>query len=347
MQIQTQVSLKAFNTLNLDVVASHYIAVDSQVTLLEALAYAKQQQLQVVILSGGSNMLLPQRLDAVVLHMQLQGITCLAEDEHSVTLQVAAGQNWHEFVLWTTAQHYYGLQNLALIPGLVGAAPVQNIGAYGVEVGEFITAIEVYDREQQCFSQLSAAQCDFSYRHSVFKSQPQRYVITQVMFKLLKQAQLKINYGDLKIAMADDLSAENLQRQVIQIRQSKLPDPKQYPNVGSFFQNPLVEWAVYQALAVQYPTLPHYPQPSGQVKLAAGWLIDQTGWKGKRLGCVGMFAQQALVLVNYADASLTTVQQTYRAVQQDVWQKFQIQLEPEPVLFAQDGQILSHVVDIE
>lgn len=342
MRIQQQVQLKRFNTLNLDAIASHYVEIKQPEEIVQALDYAEQQQLNVIILSGGSNIMLPQRLNGLVMHMQIQGIASLSEDTQSQQFRVGAGQVWHDFVLWSTAQRCYGLQNLALIPGLVGASPVQNIGAYGVEAGEFIECVEVYDRQQQCFSRLSHVECQFGYRDSIFKQQPNRYIISHVVFRLLKQPQLKINYGDLKIAMGNDLSPENLQAQVIQIRQAKLPDPKEFANVGSFFKNPLITAPQFATLLAQFPKLPHYPQAQNLVKIAAGWLIEQAGWKGKRLNNVGMFDRQALVLVNYADANLLDVQQTYRAVQQDVYQKFGIQLEPEPVLFNQDGQIQPH-----
>ncbi|WP_425918406.1 UDP-N-acetylmuramate dehydrogenase [Acinetobacter sp. TSRC1-2] len=343
MNIQTQIQLKPFNTLSLDATASHYLKVQSQQELVDALNYARQQQLNVLILSGGSNMLLPEHIHALVLHMDIQGIEYLAEDEHSKTVRVGAGQVWHDFVLWTTENHLYGLQNLALIPGLVGASPVQNIGAYGVEAGEFIESVEVYDRQLEKFSIILAADCDFSYRHSIFKDDPNRFVITHVTFKLLKHAHLMLNYGDLKQAVGDQQTAENLQKQVIQIRQSKLPDPKEYANVGSFFKNPIVSEQLYDHLALSFPNLPHYPQAQGGIKIAAGWLIDQSGWKGKQLGMVGMFHKQALVLVNYDQATLADVKATYHAVQQDVQQKFNILLEPEPVLFDETGLIRSHL----
>jgi UDP-N-acetylmuramate dehydrogenase len=342
MQIQTQVQLKPFNTLNLDVIAAYYSRVQSTDDLIAALEFARQHKLNVLILSGGSNMLLPERIEALVLHMDIQGIEWLEENEQHKYLRVGGGQGWHEFVLWTTGQRLYGLQNLALIPGRVGASPVQNIGAYGVEVGEFIHAVEVYDRRLNQFSSIAAADCQFAYRHSIFKDDPTRYVITHVIFKLLKQPDLKLNYGDLKAAVGNNLTAENLQQQVIQIRQSKLPDPADYPNVGSFFKNPVVDQAVFDQIAVHFPNLPHYPQAGGRVKMAAGWLIDQAGWKGKQLGPVGMFHKQALVLVNYGNASLTDVRKAYTAVQQAVLEKFKIMLEPEPVLFDRNGLIGSH-----
>lgn len=342
MQIQTQVQLKPFNTLSLDAVASHYCKIQSDDDLIQALDFAKQQQLNILILSGGSNMLLPEQIHALVLHMDIQGIELLDADDQVQCLRVGAGQSWHDFVLWTTQQGFYGLQNLALIPGLVGASPVQNIGAYGVEVGEFIESVEVYDRENHSFNSIKAADCDFAYRHSIFKDQPGRYIITHIIFRLLKQPELKLNYGDLKTAVGEEQTPENLERQVIQIRQSKLPDPKEYPNVGSFFKNPVVDLQFFDQIAQQFPNLPHYPQPNNQVKMAAGWLIDQSGWKGKQLGSVGMFHKQALVLVNYANASLKDVRATYQAVQADVQEKFGVLLEPEPVLFAENGMIRSH-----
>ena len=342
MQIQTQVQLKPFNTLSLDAVASHYVRVQSVEEIKAALDFAKAEQLNVLVLSGGSNMLLPEQIHALVMHMDIQGIEYVQDDADTQTLKVGAGQVWHDFVLWTTAHQFYGLQNLALIPGLVGASPVQNIGAYGVEAGEFIESVQVYDRVTEQQSSISAVDCHFSYRHSIFKDEPERFIITHVTFKLLKHADLKLNYGDLKQAVGEDLSAENLQQQVIHIRQTKLPDPKEFPNVGSFFKNPVISQQAFDQIALQFPNLPHYPQPNNAVKLAAGWLIDQAGWKGKSVGSVGMFHKQALVLVNYQDATLQDVRTTYKAVQHDVFEKFNIELHPEPVLFDTNGLIRSH-----
>ncbi|WP_180063536.1 MULTISPECIES: UDP-N-acetylmuramate dehydrogenase [unclassified Acinetobacter] len=342
MQIQTQVQLKPFNTLSLDAVASHYVRVQSVEDIQAALDFAKAEQLNVLVLSGGSNMLLPEQIHALVMHMDIQGIEYVQDDAATQTLKVGAGQVWHDFVLWTTAHQFYGLQNLALIPGLVGASPVQNIGAYGVEAGEFIESVQVYDQVTEQQSSISAADCHFSYRHSIFKDEPERFIITHVTFKLLKHADLKLNYGDLKQAVGEDLSAENLQQQVIHIRQTKLPDPKEFPNVGSFFKNPVISQQAFDQIALQFPNLPHYPQPNNAVKLAAGWLIDQAGWKGKSVGSVGMFHKQALVLVNYQDATLQDVRTTYKAVQHDVFEKFNIELHPEPVLFDTNGLIRSH-----
>lgn len=342
MNILKQVQLKPFNTLQLEAIASHYVQIHHIDEVVQALDYAEQHHLNCLILSGGSNVLLPREIDALVMHMQIKAIELLADDEKHVYVRVGAGQSWHEFVLWTTEQKYYGLQNLALIPGLVGAAPVQNIGAYGVEVGEFIDYVEVYDRQLKQFTQLQRDDCAFAYRDSIFKQQPQRYIICAVVFKLMKTAEVKISYGDLRQAMGTDLSPENLQRQVIQIRQSKLPDTKQFANVGSFFKNPVISTAQLEEIISQFPQLPYYPQVQGLVKIAAGWLIEHSGWKGKRLDQVGMFEKQALVLVNYGNADLAAVQQTYQAVQSDVYQKFSVELQPEPVMFNSQGLIQAH-----
>ncbi len=342
MNIESQVQLKPFNTLSLSATASHFTKVQSVNELEEALDFAQQQNLNVLLLSGGSNMMLPENIQALVVAINIQGIEFISEDENSTTIKVGAGQVWHDFVLWTTEQKMYGLQNLALIPGLVGASPVQNIGAYGVEAGEFIESVEVYDRQSKQKYPILAKDCHFSYRHSIFKDDPNRFVITHVTFRLLKNADLKMNYGDLKTAMGDEITPENLLKQVIHIRQSKLPDPKEYPNAGSFFKNPIIQQCEFTQLIAKFPNIPHYPQNENQVKIAAGWLIDQSGWKGKQLNQVGMFHKQALVLVNYADATLKDVKNTFQAVQKDVYDKFGVHLEPEPVLFNAQGLIQSH-----
>lgn len=342
IQVQTQQPLQSFNTLNLVSMASDYVQIHSKDDLLEALAYAELKKLNIVILSGGSNVLLPKTLNALVIHIFTLGITLTRESKQYVYINVGAGENWHEFVQITTKNKWFGLQNLALIPGRVGASPVQNIGAYGVEVGEFIESVEVYDRYLNEFIILDQSQCNFSYRDSLFKQNAQRYIILNVLFKLNKQPILKLAYGDLKKAVGNEQTPENLENQVISIRQEKLPNPLQYPNAGSFFKNPIISSEAYQVFAKAFPSAPHYVQVNSDVKLAAGWLIEQAQWKGKKLGCVGMFEKQALVLVNYENATLEHVRHLYQAVQQDVLQMFNITLEPEPVLFDEYGAICSH-----
>ncbi|MEB5476105.1 UDP-N-acetylmuramate dehydrogenase [Acinetobacter pollinis] len=339
LNIKEQFQLKSLNTLNLSAIAAYFIDVSTEDDLIEALAFAETKKLPVLVLSGGSNVLLSDYLNACVIHINMKGISCIDETADYSFIQVGAGEIWHDFVLYTTQKQWYGLQNLALIPGKVGASPVQNIGAYGVEVGEFISSVSVYDRLCQTFSTLSQGDCQFSYRDSIFKKHVQRYIITSVTFRLNKHIDLKLAYGDLLKAVGEEKTPFNLQQQVIAIRRSKLPDPKIYPNVGSFFKNPIISYEQYTQLSQQYPQMPYYLQPNDQVKIAAGWLIDQVGWKGKRLGAVGMFDRQALVLVNYAEATLRDVRATCSAVQHDVQHKFNILLEPEPVVFGEDGLI--------
>ncbi|WOE33066.1 MULTISPECIES: UDP-N-acetylmuramate dehydrogenase [unclassified Acinetobacter] len=347
MKIEKDVQLRSFNTLNLNSSVTHYVKIHSIDDLPLAFDYAQTHQLNCMILSGGSNVLLPEKIHALLLHIDIQGITQINEDPYSVLLKVGAGQRWHDFVLWTTSQNLFGLQNLALIPGLVGAAPVQNIGAYGVEAGEFIDSVQVYDCVEKKIKTIQQKDCQFSYRYSIFKHDPQRYVITHVNFKLFKQENLKLDYGDLKAAVGENRTGLNLQHQVIKIRQSKLPDPQIYPNVGSFFKNPIISQQQFDILFHNINAVPHYPQANHQIKVAAGWLIEHAHWKGKRLGPVGMFDKQALVLVNYADATFIDVQHTYMAVQRDVYDQFGIILEPEPVLFNDIGQIVAHSTALE
>lgn len=342
LNIKNNLQLQSFNTLKLSAIASHYVEVDSKESLVLALAYAQEHQLEVFILSGGSNILLPPVLNALVLHINIKGICIRSDHNDQVTVNVGAGQNWHEFVRYTTQKQWYGLQNLALIPGRVGASPVQNIGAYGVEVGDYIESIEAYDRKLGQFVTLLASECAFSYRDSVFKQQPYQYIITHVVFKLSKKPYFQLNYGDLKHAVENNLTIDNVEKQIISIRQSKLPDPKDYPNVGSFFKNPVLSATQYQHLVDQFPNIPSYLQTDGRVKVAAGWLIEHAGWKGKRLGAVGMFAKQALVLVNYDHAHLSDVFLTYTSVQNDVKNMFDILLEPEPILIQENGLIQPH-----
>lgn len=344
ISVQHDFDLTAFNTLALRSQCSDYIALTQVEDLTQAIDYAQAQHLNIFVLSGGSNLLLPERFQALTIHMLMQGQEILAENDDHIIIKVQAGEIWHDFVCDCCAKGYHGLENLALIPGRVGAAPIQNIGAYGVEVGEFIEQIFAYDLQQHQHVILDAAACHFGYRDSIFKQQSGRYIIYAVSFKLLKHAQLKLNYADVAERVGPKPTAQKLLDTIIEIRQQKLPQPTQYPNAGSFFKNPILTNEQFTKVKQQYPNIPHYPQADGNEKIAAGWLIDQAGWKGKRLGNVGMFERQALVLVNYADASLQDVQRTYRQIQTEIQQKYSIVLEPEPVLLGKSGEILAHTV---
>lgn len=340
--VQKNVDLSNFNTLALKSVCSDYVIIDHIDQIEQAAEYAKQHKLNIFILSGGSNLLLPEYFEALTLHIDLKGQNILDQDQNHVILKVAAGETWHDFVCKCCENGYHGLENLALIPGRVGAAPIQNIGAYGVEVGEFIEQIWAYDLIDQKHVTLEAHDCQFAYRDSIFKKNSGRYLIYSVSFKLNKIPELKLNYADIAARVGDFPTPQKLLDSIIFIREQKLPQPKQYPNAGSFFKNPVLSAEQFANFIQKFPQAPHYPQPEDTTKVAAGWLIEQTGWKGKKLGIVGMFERQALVLVNYGDASLSDVQNTYQQVQQDVYTKFSIRLEPEPVLLNQHGKVQAH-----
>lgn len=342
ISVQHNVDLTALNTLALKSQSSDYIALKDITLLEQVIAYAREQGRHIFVLSGGSNVLLPERIDALTLHMQNKGKEIIAESELDTVIKVQAGEIWHDFVGYCCEHGLHGLENLALIPGYVGAAPIQNIGAYGVEVGELIDQIWVYDLQEEKHLVLNAVDCDFSYRNSIFKQRAGRYIIYAVSFRLLKKAKLKLNYADVAERVGADPSAQKLFETIIAIRQQKLPQPSEYPNAGSFFKNPILNQDTFLHLQQRFPQIPHYPQPNNHYKVAAGWLLEQAGWKGKKLGAVGMFERQALVLVNYGQATLSDVKYTYQQIQNDIQQKFAIALEPEPVLLNSMGHITPH-----
>jgi len=334
LAIEKDVSLKAYNTLAVDVAARFFVAVHSFKELQEALAWAQQHNMPVFLLGGGSNLVLTADLDMLVIHLQLHGIQVLSDDAECARIEVQAGENWHAFVQWSLAQGFSGLENLSLIPGNVGAAPVQNIGAYGVELKDHLESVLVYDRGTQQTQCLTAEQCQFAYRDSVFKRESGRRVILSVIFKLPKQAALQLDYGHLRDYLAQQQitqpTALDVSRAVCEIRAEKLPDPAELANTGSFFKNPVVSAEHAQQLKQSYPNIVNFPQDDGQVKLAAGWLIDQAGWKGVRQGDAGVHAKQALVLVNYGSATGQQILELAAQIQADIFQRFAVDLEIEP-----------------
>lgn len=339
--LRSEVDLSTLTTLALPGRARWFAKIDALPSLLALLADlpAAVRAAPRLILGGGSNLVLNGDFPGLVLKMAISGRRLLGEDTEAWYVEADGGENWHDFVQWTLAQGWPGLENLSLIPGTVGAAPIQNIGAYGLEVGEFlheVQAIDMNSGEQAVFDHLS---CRFGYRDSVFKQegwqQSGRYAITAVSFRLPKRWQARTNYADVQQELAAHAIATPDARQiadaVIAVRQRKLPDPAQLANAGSFFKNPVVAAALAARLAQQYPALAQYPQADGTVKLAAAWLIEQAGWKGRQLGPVGMYAKQALVLVNHGGATGAEVRALAQAVQADVQQRFGVHLEAEPV----------------
>jgi UDP-N-acetylmuramate dehydrogenase len=329
------VDLTPFNTLALPGSAAHY----EKITSVGQLANIANAEAHRFILGGGSNLGLTGDFAGPVLHMAIPGKRLLKEDAEAWYVEAGAGENWHNFVQWTLARGWPGLENLSLIPGTVGAAPIQNIGAYGLEVCERFHSLQAWDFERGELISFDHAACRFGYRDSLFKQQGWhligRLAIVSVVFRLPKQWLANIRYADVAQELAAHEiatpTAADVAAAIIAIRQRKLPDPALMPNAGSFFHNPVVDAPTAARLAEQNPALPRYPQPDGRVKLAAGWLIEQAGWKGKALGPAGMYEKQALVLVNHGGATGADVRRTMAAVQAAVREKFAVELSPEPI----------------
>lgn len=329
--MQTNFDLRPLNTLALPAKAKVFVRFNSQIELVSLLEQAKAEQQNVYVLGEGSNVLLACDIDGLVLQSAMSGIRLLDQNEEFTWLAVDAGLNWHQWVVQSI--HYgHGLENLALIPGSVGAAPIQNIGAYGVEVGEFIEQVEGIEISTGSAKIINAKECEFGYRDSIFKHQlKNNFVITRVVFRLPKAFKPNVSYGPLQGLV--NLNSENLIAAICDIRRSKLPNPAEIPNAGSFFKNPMVSSVKAKNLEQRFPALPKYPQANGQVKLAAGWLIEQAGWKGKWVGNVRMHDQQALVLTSNGQASYAEVMQLKSAIIESVQQQFDVTLEAEPQVF--------------
>lgn len=329
--------LTFLNTLRLQSTVDEFVECNC-IEILNTL-YQKKSHLPLpyYILGGGSNIVVPKQLRGTVIHVTLRGKTLQAEDSEAYYVSSAAGENWHEFVLWTLHHGFGGLENLVLIPGTVGAAPIQNIGAYGVETKDYFDHLWAYDIETGKNIRFSRADCQFAYRDSIFKQgDTGRFLITEVVFRLPKKNQLNTSYGEIQSELERLLlpaTPRNIAQAVINIRQRKLPNPAQLPNAGSFFKNPIVSTQHAEQLRSRFPMLPLYPVSGGKTKLAAGWLIAQAGWKGQSLGPVGMYEKQALVLVNYGNASAKEVKALCFAVQSDVEKLFGVKLEPEPIFW--------------
>ena len=333
MKIQENISLKPFTTFGIDKKAIFFTTVETLNELKAALLAAKEKQLPVFILGGGSNILLTRDIQGLVIKLEIKGINLVKEEGDQLWVEVGAGEMWHELVLHSIAQDWAGLENLSLIPGTVGASPMQNIGAYGVEIKDVFDSLQAMHRETLEMQSFDAEACRFGYRESVFKQTfKDQFVITSVTFRLSKTPNFHLEYGAIREVLAangiDQPSIRAISDAVIQIRQSKLPDPKEIGNAGSFFKNPTIPNAQFDELKASYPSIPGYPSAEG-VKVAAGWLIEQTGWKGKRIGEVGVHAKQALVLVNYGGGTGEEIKKLSEQIQASVYDKFGVQLQAE------------------
>ncbi len=334
MLINENTSLKKYNTFGIDVSARFFAVFSSEKELTDLLLYAKQHQLPVLILGGGSNILFTGNFNGLVLHNSIKGIETEENNEHYAIIKAGAGEQWHALVVYTIHQGLGGIENLSLIPGTVGAAPIQNIGAYGVEFKDSFEYLEAVNIQDGTLRRFTKAECNFGYRNSIFKNQlKNQYVITRVALRLQKNAQLNTSYG----AIASTLTAMNIiqptiasvSQAVISIRQSKLPDPRKIGNAGSFFKNPEISKEKFDSLQISYPSIPYFPSGNGLIKIPAGWLNEQCGWKGKVIGQAGVHKDQALVLVNYGNATGMEIKKLSEEIQQSVWDKFGIELETE------------------
>lgn len=331
--------LTRLNTLGLPARARYLARVGSEAALLQVLHSVTARRLPVDILGGGSNLVLAGDVPALVIQPCLMGRRVLGECGDAALVEAGAGENWHAFTQWTINQGLSGLENLSLIPGTVGASPVQNIGAYGVEIADVMHSLTAIDRQTGARIELAAADCNFAYRDSLFKSHaPGRYIITQVRFLLSRTPSVQLDYGDIRREVERRgivrITPRDVANAVITIRQSKLPDPAKLGNAGSFFKNPVVSVQQADDLRQRFPGLVSYPQPAG-VKLAAGWLIEQAGWKGRNQGAVGVHDRQALVLVHRGGGTGAQLLQLAADVRASVQDQFGVALEQEPVIWGQ------------
>ena len=332
LDIKNGVSLLPYNTLKMNVKANEFVEISSVEDLRHLSSQKGFPERKKLILSAGSNVLFSGDFDGLIMHNEIFGISVVSEESDQVILKVNGGESWTDLVEYTIGQGWGGLENLTLIPGKVGAAPIQNIGAYGVEVKDLIVSVEAFDFTTAQQVVFSADQCQFGYRSSIFKTTAAgRYFITAVVFRLSKFPLFNLTYGPLKQAFEGKISVtiRDVSAEVARIRRSKLPDPDEIPNVGSFFKNPVVDASLADKIREGFPQVPVYPQVGGQLKLAAGWLIEQCGWKGYRIGEVGVHEKQALVLVNYGQATGAEILDLATKIQDSVFDRFGVILEPE------------------
>ncbi|MDN7141167.1 UDP-N-acetylmuramate dehydrogenase [Pseudomonas sp. JQ170] len=336
-QWQEQVSLKPYNTFGIDVKARYFTQAHSDEDVRQALAQAAAQGLPVLVIGGGSNLLLTADVQALVLRMASAGLRILSDDGQQVIVEAEAGEPWHPFVQWSLAQGLAGLENLSLIPGTVGAAPMQNIGAYGVEIKDVFVGLTALDRQTGALREFDLEECQFAYRDSVFKQHPGRWLILRVRFALSRVLHAHLDYGPVRQRLSEQgissPTAQNVSDAICSIRREKLPDPVELGNAGSFFKNPVVAGVLADKIRVQHPGLVAYPQADGQFKLAAGWLIEQAGWKGHREGDAGVHRLQSLVLVNYGQATGVQLHELAQKIQADILERFGVTLEMEPNLY--------------
>jgi UDP-N-acetylmuramate dehydrogenase len=335
--------LSNLTTFGVPAKAAHYAEVESVAELQEALAWGKEQDLPILALGGGSNMLFSEDFEGLVIHHGIKGKEVVQETDELVQIRFGSGENWHEVVVWCVEHGYQGIENLALIPGTIGAAPIQNIGAYGVELVDVFIELEAVDRQTGSRKTFSKEECEFGYRDSKFKQPGEkgRWLITSVTLQLQKNSSPNTEYRALSTGLnakgISDPTPKQVMETVIEIRRSKLPDPAEIGNAGSFFKNPIVDRPVAERIREDHPEMPSYPMSRDQVKIPAGWLIEQMGWKGKNRDGVGCFEHQALVLVNLGGATGSKVIRFARDIRDSVEQAFGIRLQAEVNIINKEG----------
>jgi len=333
-QVLTDHPLQSANSFGIAARSRYAVEIRDEAELPAVLADPRFAGMPRRLLGGGSNVVLTGDFDGLTLLMRIPGRRLAGESAEAALVEAGAGEVWHELVAWTIAQGRPGLENLALIPGTVGAAPIQNIGAYGVELEERFERLRAFDTAAGGFVTLNRAACRFSYRDSLFKREPERWIVTSVTLRLPRPWTPVTTYPDLARVFGDrqDVTAAEIFDAVVAVRRQKLPDPAVIGNAGSFFKNPIVPGAQYRDLAAAFPGIVGYPQPDGRVKLAAGWLIDRCGWKGRAVGRAAVHDRQALVLVNRGGATGAEILDLARQIQGDVQAIYGVALEPEPVI---------------
>ena len=334
MLIEENFSLKPHNTFGLDVIANLKASIEQSEDLEELFKSDRYRAVKKMVLGGGSNVLFTRNFLGMVLKMEIEGVKVMEEGDDSILVSFGAGENWHQCVLWAVEKGYGGIENLSLIPGTIGAAPMQNIGAYGVELKEVFHSLEAYEIKTGKMVRFFNEDCKFGYRYSVFKgAQRDKYIITKVNLRLSKKTNFNISYGAIKETLesmgVEQLSLKSVSQAVINIRQSKLPDPAQIGNAGSFFKNPVVENGYFDSLRAAFEEIPGYRLDEEFTKVPAAWLIDQCGWKGKRFGNVGVHDKQPLVLVNHGGGKGKEIINLSKDIQKSVQGTFGIQLDTE------------------
>lgn len=334
MAVQTNVSLKPYNTFGLEATAKYFVEVSDIEQLCAILSDPEYQYMERLILGGGSNLLLTQDFDGIVIKIAIKGIEKIKEDQENIWLKAGAGEVWHDLVMYCVNHDYAGVENLSLIPGTVGAAPMQNIGAYGVEIKEVFESLDAVEIATGKIRTFTKDECRFGYRESVFKHEAKgQYVIVNVSFRLNKTPVFHVAYGAIQETLSamqvETLSIKAVSDAVISIRQSKLPNPAEIGNAGSFFKNPEIPRDQYDLLKERFPSIPSYPVNEKTVKVPAGWLIEQAGWKGQRFGDIGIHTKQALVLVNYGSGKGNEIKELSQKIQDSIAQQFGIQLHAE------------------